>query len=296
LDQWQTFVTVVDAGGFSAAAVNLGKSQSTVSYAIARLEEGVGFAVVSQVGRRAQATQAGRALYHQARAVLAQVRRLDTLAADLAAGSEGEIRLVSDAVFPSHSVLAALNRFQRGYKVPRIELFEEILSGGEDLLVRRDVDLAILAHVPPGFLGDYLASVPFVAVVGRHHPLARIKAPVSSEALLEHRQVVVRDSGAYRRRDAGWLEPSARLTVAHFRNSVDALNTGLGFAWLPEPFARAGLADGALVRLALVAGAARSADMYLVFADRDSASPAMLRFAEMLREEAASFMAAALRS
>ena len=39
LDQWAAFKAVVDAGSFALAAEALNKSQSSVSYAIARLQE-----------------------------------------------------------------------------------------------------------------------------------------------------------------------------------------------------------------------------------------------------------------
>lgn len=61
LEQWQTLVAVVDRGGYARAAEALGKSQSAVSYAIARLEEHLGLAVFRIEGRRAQLTEAGRA-------------------------------------------------------------------------------------------------------------------------------------------------------------------------------------------------------------------------------------------
>ena len=45
LDQWRALVTVVDAGGYARAAERLYKTQSTVSYAVHRIEEGLGVEV-----------------------------------------------------------------------------------------------------------------------------------------------------------------------------------------------------------------------------------------------------------
>lgn len=285
LEQWQAFVAVVDAGGYASAAIQLGKSQSTVSYAIGRLESGLGVRVLEPHGRRTKLSAAGRMLYEQARAAIAQMRRLETFAGELVQGCEAQVRVVADAVFPSRHVFAAVQRLQRELKVPRFEIFDEVLSGTEDLLVRREVDLAILAHVPAGFLGDHLTSIAFVAVASPQHPLARFKQPIESAELRKHRQVVVRDSGRYRRRDSGWLQPNERITVSSFRHSIEALQLGLGFAWIPEAYARTALVNGQLKALQLREGASRLVDTYLVFADRAIAGPATLRLGELLRDE-----------
>ena len=95
----------------------------------------------------------------------------------------------------------------------------------------------------------------------------------------------MRDSGRYRRRDSGWLQPNERITVSSFRHSIEALQLGLGFAWIPEAYARTALANGQLKALQLREGASRLVDTYLVFADRAIAGPATLRLGELLRDE-----------
>ncbi|MEM7405054.1 MAG: LysR family transcriptional regulator [Pseudomonadota bacterium] len=286
LEQWRAFVAVVEYGGFGAAAEQIGKSQSTVSHAVRRLEVQLGVTLVAPNGRGAAPTDAGRVLVQQARGLLRQAGRIAEAAGELAAGHEPEVRLVSDAVFPPRQVLAAVRDLERELKVPRIEVYDEVLSGAEDLLVRRAVDLAVVAHIPPGLLGDHLVSVPFVPVAAPDHPLSRSKVPVGVDELNRYRQVVVRDSGAYRRRDAGWLEPQQRLTVSHFRNSLEALDLGLAYAWLPEPYVAAHLLNGRLRELRLAEGGRRRVDLHLVFTDRSTAGPATVRLAELLHQHA----------
>ena len=286
LDQWQAFAAVVDSGGYAAAATALGKSQSSISYAIQRLEAGLGLKVLELKGRRAGLTEAGETLYRRARGMLDDVARLEVVAADLARGWEAEVRVVADMVFPSFNMLAAIKALAAESQVTRVELFEHALSGSEDLLLNRAVDLAILGHLPPGFLGDLLVRIPFMAVASPEHPLLRTDSPLTDNDLHEHRQAVVRDSGVYRRRDSGWLKAEQRLTVGHFRSSVEALRLGLAFAWLPEPYIRDDLRSGRLRELPLVEGRRRFADLYLVFGDRDAAGPATRRLAELIQLQA----------
>ena len=46
LDQWQALVSVVESGGYARAGESLHKSQSTLTYAIQKLESLLGVKVV----------------------------------------------------------------------------------------------------------------------------------------------------------------------------------------------------------------------------------------------------------
>ncbi|MFZ0487066.1 MAG: LysR family transcriptional regulator, partial [Arenicellales bacterium] len=59
LEQWRTLAAVVDCGGYARAAEVLGKSQSTVSHHIQRLDELLGTRTLRLQGRRAVLTQVG---------------------------------------------------------------------------------------------------------------------------------------------------------------------------------------------------------------------------------------------
>ncbi len=77
----------------------------------------------------------------------------------------------------------------------RIELFESVLGGTEDALTQRQADLVIGAIVPPGFAGEPLMRLRFVAVAAPAHPLHALTRPLTYQDLRRHRQLVIRDSG-----------------------------------------------------------------------------------------------------
>ena len=62
LDAWEILQAVVQLGGFGPAAKKLNRSQSTISYAIGRLQEKLGVRLFEIHGRKAQLTEAGRVL------------------------------------------------------------------------------------------------------------------------------------------------------------------------------------------------------------------------------------------
>jgi DNA-binding transcriptional LysR family regulator len=66
LDQFQTFLAVVDHGVCRCGA-RLGRSQSTITYAIRALEEQTGLILFDRAHYRPQLTSAGKALLPRAR-------------------------------------------------------------------------------------------------------------------------------------------------------------------------------------------------------------------------------------
>jgi DNA-binding transcriptional LysR family regulator len=286
LDQWNALVSVVESGSYARAAEQIHRSQSTLSYAIQKLERLLGVKIFELQGRKAVLTPTGKLLYRRGKALVEEAGRLEHAAAELAAGWESEIRLAVDTVFPTWLLLKCFAEFAGERPETRIELFETVLGGHEEALLERKVDVAIGPIVPAGFLGDPLMRLRFVCVAAPEHPLHALGRPLTREDLRAHRHLVIRDSSALRTRSGGWLN-ELRWTVSQKATSMRAVLMGLGYAWYPEDNVREELRSGTLKVLPLREGAAKFASLYLVFADRESAGPGTLRLAEILRKRIA---------
>lgn len=164
LEQWQALVAVVETGGYAQAAERLHKSQSTLSYAVQKLERLLGVKVFEIQGRKAVLTPAGQVLYRRGKALIDEAMRLERAAASLAAGWEPEVRLAVEIVFPTWLLLECLGRFGQERPETRIELYESVLGGTDEVLREGQVDLAIASEVPEGFIGDPLMAVRFIAI------------------------------------------------------------------------------------------------------------------------------------
>ena len=110
LEQWAVLQAIVDHGSFAAAAEALHRSQSAVSYTVAKLQEQLGVPLLQIDGRRAQLTEIGRVLLKRAANLLSDAQQLEQLAHSMASGWEPEIRLVVDLAFPTDLLLQALQR------------------------------------------------------------------------------------------------------------------------------------------------------------------------------------------
>ncbi len=286
LEQWRTLIAVVETGGYAQAAGQLHKSQSTVTYAVQKVERVLGVKLFTLQGRRAILTAAGQVLYRRGKLLMEESVRLERAAAGLAAGWEPELRLAVDIIFPTWLLLESLARFAETQPEVRIELIESVLAGTDEALLEGRADLAIGAWVPQGFVGDPIMRLRFVAAAHPDHPLHRLGRALTLDDLRQHRHLVVRDSGRERTRTPGWINEQ-RWTVSHKATAIRAACMGLGYAWYAEEVIRNELDSGALKPLHLREGAERWATLYLMFADRDAAGPGVLRMAEILRERIA---------
>jgi DNA-binding transcriptional LysR family regulator len=215
--------------------------------------------------------------------LLDEAGALEGAAGSLAAGWEPELRLAVEVIFPTWLLLHCFARFAEERPQTRIELYESVLSGTEEALLQRKVDLAICSQVPPGFAGDPLMRVRFIAAAHPGHPLHQLGRELTLQDLRKHRHLMIRDTGS-QRRSGSWLGAEQSWTVSNKATSIHAAGMGLGFAWFPEDTILGELERGLLKALPLREGGERWAELYLVFADRDYAGPGALRLAEIIRE------------
>ena len=232
LEQWAILAAVVDHGGFAQAAAALYRSQSAVSYAVARLQQSLGVPLLVIEGRKAALTAHGRTLLLRARPVIRDLQTLELLARSLERGWESELKLVVDAAFPRALLLDIIADLQTTCPNTQIQLADAVLSGAEDAITRGLADVVVTTRVPPGFLGDRLLEVEFVAVARPDHALFRLQRELTTDDLVRHIQAVVRDSGSESPRDDGWLGAPHRFTVSSMEASLATLLAGLAYAWL----------------------------------------------------------------
>jgi DNA-binding transcriptional LysR family regulator len=274
LEQWSVLAAVIDHGGFAQAASALHRSQSAVSYAVARLQESLGIPLLTIEGRKGVLTANGRTLLRRARALIHDLRTLEALAHSLAQGWEPELRLVVDAAFPRALLLDIIAGLQKSCPNTQIQLADAVLSGAEDAITQASADVVVTSRVPPGFLGDRLLEVEFVAVARPDHPLFHLQRDVTMDDLSRHVQAVIRDSGRATPRDDGWLGAPHRFTVSSMEASLATLLAGLAYAWLPRHMVADALRSGHLQRLPLVSGASRCVSLYIVMVRPELMGPA----------------------
>jgi DNA-binding transcriptional LysR family regulator len=282
LEQWQALVTVVDAGGYAQAADKLHKSQSSVTYLVQKLESLLEVKAFEIKGRKAVLTPSGELLYRRARVLLDEATSLEKTAKSASAGWEAEVRIAGEIIFPAWLLLKCFARLNAESAHTRIEYYESVIAGTNELLLGGQVDLAITAQIPQGFTGALLMPLRMLLVAHPDHPLHKLGRPLTLRDLRSSRQLVVRESGAQRPTKTV-VEATQRWTVSHMSTAIFAASMGFGYGWYPEERIRGELKDGKLKPLPLRDGAERVGQLYLVYADRENAGPGTLRLAEIIQ-------------
>lgn len=284
LDQWRVLQAVVETGGYAQAASKLHRSQSSVTYAVKRLEDILGVPLLVLEGRRSRLTEQGQVLLARSRELLDQASRLEHFAHTLNQGWEAEVGLAVEAAFPTDVLLKALARFAERAPEVRVQLREEVLSGTDEACTTRSVDLVIGSAVPQGWLGERLMDVEFIAVAHPQHALHQLARELTLSDLMQAQQIAVRDTGTLQPRDGGWVGSPQRWTVTSMDTALRMVLAGLGFAWLPSHLIADHLRHDRLRSLPLREGRSSHATMSLIFARPEQSAHATRLLADVLLE------------
>ena len=282
LEHWLAFKTVVDQGSYARAAEALNKSQSSISYAINRLNRQLPKAVLKLEGRKAVMTEEGRLLYRYADQLITQASETEAVAASMAMGFESEVTVALDVLLEINLFICAFEEFSKQFPHTRIRVLETSLSGTTEALLEKQADLVIGSVTPVGYSGTPLMQVHMLPVASPEHALIKERSEVTELELRGFRQVVLRDTGSRREQDAGWLQAEKRWTVSHFSTSIKLLKSGLAFGFLPRNWIEQELESGELKQVPLQQSMDRTIQMYLMLADKQAAGPATKALAELI--------------
>jgi DNA-binding transcriptional LysR family regulator len=253
-------LSMVDAiartGSFAAAAREVGKVPSALTYSVRQLEEALDVLLFDRSSRQARLTAAGKELLEHGRRVLGEVDALANRVRRVATGWEPTLTIVIDGALSRLTLFELVESFyaERGTgdgPNTQLRLRTEVLTGVWEALITGQADLAI------GLTGNEhhkdievrpLGEMPFVFVVAPHHPLAAADEPLSDEQIVRHRAVAVADS-AQRLTPVTYnlLGGQDVLTVASMQAKIEAQVRCLGCGYLPEPLVRTHIRDGRLV-------------------------------------------------
>ncbi|UWU69672.1 LysR family transcriptional regulator [Bradyrhizobium sp. NC92] len=141
LELLRSFVSVVEAGGFTRAGERVHRTQSTVSQQIKRLEEDVGQVLLHRDGKDVRPTEAGERLLSYARRLLS----LDEEARDVLRqpGGEGAIRLGIPEDFAAYRLAKLLGAFSRSHPGLRLDVRADQSKHLARDLARGELDLAL---------------------------------------------------------------------------------------------------------------------------------------------------------
>lgn len=252
------FVSVADAGSFTAAAERLNLTNSAVGKAVARLESRLGVRLFERTTRRLSLTDAGQAFYRTCQRVLGELDEAEHVlkAADMV--PVGKLRLDVPATYGRLHVMPVLFEFMRAYpgiqpQISFTDRFVDLVEDGVDVAVRIGGGETWPSLVGHRFLGRERRI--FCCAPSYLERVDEIADDVES---LDHLDAVL-----YRRPDgtsSPWFvrrgeapvehyHPVAKLEVGSAESWVDAVVQGFGVAQLSTWLIEDRLARGELVEV-----------------------------------------------
>ena len=274
LDLLRSFVSVVDAGGFTRAGERVHRTQSTVSQQIRRLEDTLGRPLLHRNGKQVTPTEEGERLLSYARRILALAEE----ARDVVARPTGDgvVRLGIPEDFAANRLAKVLSKFARSRPGLRLDVRCDLSVKLRSDLERGDLDIALMKRDAgeAGAIAVWPEKLNWVT--SRSHPVV----PACASLPL----VVFPQGCLYRNRAVHALETAGRAwhiayTSPNFAGIQAAVSAGLGVSILPEA---AMVADHRT--LGSRDGFPRITNTELALVVAPDASPATRRLADLLAD------------
>lgn len=249
------FVEAVEAGGFSAAAVRLNLSRSSVGKAVARLEARLGVRLFHRTTRSQSLTEDGQTYYEHCLRALETIRTGEAMLESGRRCVSGRLRVSMPVLFGRRCVAPILTDLAHQY--PELELdlnFSDlvvnVIEDGFDLVVRNGP----LDRSADQLAARKIARQRLVVCAAPSYLEAR-GTPKRIEDIGEHETIAYGHAGriyAWRfpkteDAPAATIYPKARLRFDDIEAIADAAAKGMGIAWLPYWLVRNHILSGELV-------------------------------------------------
>jgi DNA-binding transcriptional LysR family regulator len=240
----EAFVRVVDAGSFSAAARQWGRSKAVVSKYVNALEDHLGVALLRRTTRSLSLTEAGRAYRERCADVLGELEALEASVREGVAAPCGLLRITAPPGLASHYLDVITRDFLARF--PEVTIDLDLTHRMVDL-VEENIDVAIRVTDPgdSSMVARRIAPVPIIAVAAPSY-LRRRGTPTKPADLREHDCLVdtnFRDQQRWRFVTGDRSKTETVTVHGPLRvNSPDAVRemaeAGLGIGLVPEFVAR----------------------------------------------------------
>lgn len=253
LEDLQVFVRVVGAGGIGRAATQLGMAKSAVSRRLSELEARLGLRLINRTTRKSSLTEAGRAYYHRAGQVLADVAEMNAMTSDADASLQGTMHLAVPLSFGLSHLAPALDDFAQLY--PKLVLNIDFSDRHVDL-VEEGFDVAFrIAEMKDSSLKARVICPVRHCICASPEYLRRFGEPKVLEDLKDHRWLKYQTASSVPLKliDSEQKEHRVRMSSTLISNNGDFLNqmaiSGHGIVISPTFISWRALKDGELIRI-----------------------------------------------
>lgn len=236
-------------GSFAAAANELDRAPSSLSYQIQKIEQDLDIMIFDRSGHKANFTEAGRLILERGRTILTATDKLVNDASVLANGWELDITLAYDGIIPVNNFFKMVSELGN-VSSTRVKLQEEILAGCWESLNSGRADLLVcpkMETLPHDVKSEVIGHMEMVWVAAPEHYVHKRSGAFDEQAREKYRIIAIADTAREQPAiSVNITQRQPRLTVTNFAAKVDALKVGLGIGTLPKSLATELIEQGTL--------------------------------------------------
>lgn len=235
---------------FAAAADELGRVPSALSYTMQKLEEELDVVLFDRSGHRTKFTPVGRLLLERGRILLEAADKLTSDAEALSRGWETNITIVTEVLVPAYRLFPLVSRLAEKSDT-QMSIITEVLAGAWERLEMGTADIVIgpssSFRQSSEINSSPLYKTTSLYVAAPDHQIHQEENPLDEATRLKYRGIAIADTARERPiLTVKVLEKQRRLTVSSMTDKHRALIDGLGIATLPLSLIQDDLKEGRL--------------------------------------------------
>ncbi|MBB5607165.1 MULTISPECIES: LysR family transcriptional regulator [unclassified Janthinobacterium] len=251
-DDLKIFVTVIDSGTLSAAAVHLGQTTSGVSRALSRLEEKLATSLLTRTTRRMELTEEGQLFLDRARTILDAMEEVEESIRIRHQKPAGRLCIDAASPFMLHCVVPHVAEFRAMYPDIRLELssndqIADLLEHRTDIAIRIGALSDSTLHARP-LSSSPLHVLATPAYLARHGE-PRTPEELAGHALLGFAQYELGNNWPLRHATGNSLQIVPALAASSGETLRQLVLNDQGIVCLSDFMTRDDIAAGRLVRI-----------------------------------------------
>ncbi|WP_419420127.1 LysR family transcriptional regulator [Legionella sp. D16C41] len=246
-DALKVFVTVIEKGGFHAAAEAMFKSQPAITHTIKKLEEQLDISLFDRSYYRPRLTIQGEKLYQRAKTLISHWQHINQFAELLQEDMETDITIAIDVFYPLTELKDLFHHWISCFPQTHFHFLSESIGGACERLLQGQADLIISENL---ISKQAVEVIPLTTVlmpaVATPQFINQYKEQLGNlDTLKDCLQVILKDSS---KADFsfGVIEHCKHWTVSDVMAKKEIILAGLGWGRLPKHLIDTELNNGSL--------------------------------------------------
>lgn len=254
LDGMTVFVQVVECGGFTAAAKEMGNSTSFISKEVTRLEGRLGVRLLNRTTRTINLTDIGRLYFERCQQIIADAEETERSIFHLHDNPRGILKVSAPLSISQRYLIDILPLFLQSYPDIQLEIelndrYVDIVAEGFDVVIRGGT------LTDSNFISRQILQAKGVVIASPEY-LRRRGTPAHPSELVDHDCI----SYSYKQTSDYWefiesdgsplnVKIKSRVTCNNAEMEEAFVKSGVGICMLPTFVCEKSLADGSVIEI-----------------------------------------------